>query len=731
MRNQPLIPDFHEREVSDQSLIDPPSDRRFRSLAIAFVLAAMIVLGRIGWVKAKLQDRYVAALSTTSVEHEIILARDGRILSEAADVFATDVEQYSVQVHYRWLQNPVDEDWLARQIRSRLSRTERRDDIVVEHTRKALQRQRLEMWRDLAQLIGAEDAVFEKLRSAVQEKVTRIANSVNRRHIGDSTPASSTFDDDSWLLRLAARIRSSLTTAPPRGRQQRVVVREEESYHEVAADVSMEIAGVIREQAHRFPGVRAVATTRRTYPLSTVAPHIVGARTIVTEGDREATSVSPQGWTPRIGRFGVERSYDHQLRSVPGLRRVVRNRRMEIVESEVEREPVSGRDVVLTLNMPLQQQAEQLLDEALLDRPLSLLSVANDDKASAEPSRMPQPVPVGGSIVVMEVATGRVIAAASAPRFSLSLFTGASTEEWEAVYQDHRHPFLSRVISMAIPPGSVMKPLTAVAAMESGGLNPDEPFFCQGYLQRPDQHRCLIFRLYGRGHNDIALTRAIAESCNVYFFAAAQRLGFGAMRAWCDQFGLGQKTGVDLPFEKDGNVPGTRTDSAESERRFRNEALGLAIGQSSLAVTPLQMTRAMAVIANGGWLVTPHVVSPDGMARTTAELDDRPRDLTRRRISELSEDTLQRVREGLRAVVEEPYGTGHSTVRLDEVPIAGKTGTAETGGDRPDHAWFCGYFPADEPKYAFAVVLEHGGSGSRAAGPVARELVRKMAELGL
>jgi penicillin-binding protein 2 len=143
------------------------------------------------------------------------------------------------------------------------------------------------------------------------------------------------------------------------------------------------------------------------------------------------------------------------------------------------------------------------------------------------------------------------------------------------------------------------------------------------------------------------------------------------------------------------------------------------------------MVRVMAAIANGGWLVTPHVVSLDGTARTATDIDDRPKNLSRRRISGLTEGTLTRVREGLRAVVQEPYGTGYKTVRLAEVAIAGKTGTAENGPGKADHAWFVGYVPADEPQYAFVVVLEHGGSGSRGAGPVTQELVQKMLDTDL
>ncbi|MFY9252301.1 MAG: penicillin-binding transpeptidase domain-containing protein [Fuerstiella sp.] len=736
MRNQLHNSIFSDDDTGGDALIDVPADVRFRSLAILFVVGAFVVLGRIAWVQAKLQDRYLEALNTTTTEYEVIPARDGRILSEASDVFATDIDQYSIQVHYRWLQDPIDPAWLQRQVRNRLNRSERRNEAAVLRVEEALNQQRRDMWAAVVVAAGLTPEAFEEKRAAVQQKVQRIADSVNQRRMEAETQTEEASSESVGVLfRFASAIRLAVTTTPRRRIQERVVVREEESFHELVADVPLSVAATIREQSHLYPGVRVIAGNRRTYPLNNVAPHIVGARTAAK--DEDATSlpenVELDSWTPRLGRFGVELSYNHQLQSIPGLRRIVRNRRMEIVESEIERQPVGGRDLVLTLDVDLQQHVEHLLAETLLDEPANLLPLeeADENAESTEAAREPQPVPTGGSVVVIDVTTGRLVAAASAPSFHLSLFTGGTTEEWGRVNADLRHPFLSRITSMAVPPGSIMKPLSALALMESGYLNPDDPFMCQGYLTRPNEHRCLIYRLYNQGHNEITLKRAIAQSCNVYFFSAALKSGFSPLKLWCDRFGLGRETGIDVPFEQQGNVPGSSSVTAETERRFQREALGLAIGQSSLTVTPVQMARAMAAIANGGWLVTPHVVSPDGTARTIGEIDDRPRKLSRRRITGLSEATLERVQESLRAVVEEQYGTGYKTVRLDDVAIAGKTGTAETAPGKPDHAWFAGYVPADDPQYAFAVVFEHGGSGSRVAGPVARETVRKMLQLGL
>jgi penicillin-binding protein 2 len=336
----------------------------------------------------------------------------------------------------------------------------------------------------------------------------------------------------------------------------------------------------------------------------------------------------------------------------------------------------------------------------------------------------------------MEADSGRIVTAASAPDFDLSMFTEGTEAQWQAVNSDTRRPFVSRFTGMALPPGSTFKIVTAIAGLQTGVLSPKTPFECQGFLSTPDEHRCLIFRLHGTGHGSVNLRTAMAQSCNVYFFDAARRMGIAPLARWTELLEFGSETGIDLPYEKSGTVPSagsgtTAAGSMAAQRRFERETLGLAIGQSRLTVTPIQMARLLAFVANGGWLVTPHVVSEEGTARQTSEVEDSPFRATRHRIPGITEETLAAVREGLLAAVEEPIGTGFKTVRVPGVTIAGKTGTAEAAPDKPDHAWFTGYVPADHPRYVFVVVLEHGGSGSKAAGPIARELVRSMLERGI
>lgn len=384
----------------------------------------------------------------------------------------------------------------------------------------------------------------------------------------------------------------------------------------------------------------------------------------------------------------------------------------------------------LTIDPRLQLLAEQLLAESLGDAERRLLPDLADPLESAIPDAPPEPelVPVGGSVVVMEADSGRLLALASAPEFDLTLFTHGTQDAWQAVNSDTRRPFVSRFLSMAIPPGSVWKIATAIAALESGTCTPQMEVVCRGFLQNPDEHRCLIFRAYGVGHGPINLRGALAQSCNVWFFKAAQQMGIEPQASWADRLEFGRKTGVDLPFERVGTLPARPPVNATEtvRRRFAREALGFSIGQSRLTTTPLQIARLLAVVANGGWLVVPHVISDEGSARHLHEAAMTPWSSRRVQVQGLNADTLLAVRQGLSDGVLNPAGTAYRTVHMPGLSAAGKTGTAEAGAGRADHAWFAGYCPAENPRYVVVVTLEHGGSGARAAGPVARELFKML-----
>jgi penicillin-binding protein 2 len=248
----------------------------------------------------------------------------------------------------------------------------------------------------------------------------------------------------------------------------------------------------------------------------------------------------------------------------------------------------------------------------------------------------------------------------------------------------------------------------------------------------------MIYRRYGIGHGPMTLVDALAQSCNVYFFHHADSLGEAPIVDWGRRTGFGDRTGIDLPGEAAGHLPAaeqTAAQPANRQPRHREAAESLAIGQGSLTATPIQVVRMMAAIANGGQLVTPHVAKglglaadPDGQDTDTdsPEIEIAPP----RAIAGLDSRKLEIVRDGLRRVVADPKGTGHSTAALEGIMIAGKTGTAETGAGSADHAWFAGYAPADAPRIAFVVVLEHAGDAAATAAPAAKRLVERLRDLG-
>ncbi len=538
------------------------------------------------------------------------------------------------------------------------------------------------MHERLAQLCGINaDELVERMRS-VQRRVERVARHVNTAHHapGDSP-----------------------------GANERIVVAEELDFHTVYVGIGLDAIAEIEGHPKRWPGVRVVQQSRRTYADRGLAAHVLGHLGAVGPGD---VAADPEHYaaSDRAGRMGVERQYESILRGSPGLTIDETDRSGRLLSSRHEREAQAGRDVILSIDTRLQRTAETLAAEAV--RRLRRHEGEADSLSS------------GAAIVVLDVEHGSIYCAVSAPTFDPNLLSHGDAPAIEAMLDDTARPLFDRVTKMAIPPGSTFKAVTAAALVEEKTVNVREPFYCQGYLNEPDRLRCMLFRHRGVGHGPTTLSDALAWSCNVYFFRHAEALSSQRLIEWAGRFGLGRTTGVDLPDESPGRVP-----NLEKQPWKLADTQALAIGQSTLQTTPLQMTRVMAAIANGGRLVTPRVVSRIGSIDTAGDEESSTPGSSSIDIA-LSPRTLDELRDGLERVVADDEGTGHRTVYLETLRIAGKTGTAETGAGRADHAWFVGYAPADRPRVAIGVVVEHAGSGADVAGPIARRLIMKLDELG-
>ena len=767
MRNQPtpIFDSGSARGGGSAFDVDAEPGVRLVWLFVAMTLPLLVVAGRLIHLQGFVAEGFAVETRHEIESVEAMPARNGRILASDGTVLAFDDERHQLLVHFRWLEEPPNENWLRHEALSRLSRFERRDKTKVEQAKAEVFVRRDELWRSLAELTEHNSEKLADLRSRVQQRVERIYRLVDERVETLRTDeqrlarrASEGFDgqdtDDPSLARRAGFVehawdvvKHELTTTPTRERRESLRIPEQSDYHLLLDDVSLEVVAEIETHPEQYPGVRSGVTSRRVYPHGRVAPHLVGYRGEIDADELKARRERFPNGDPldyqsgdSIGRSGIEQSYEHSLRGVRGQRKIVRDRHGTIVRTEIVRPSKPGRDVVLNFSVPLQERATALLEETV--------------EADAQQDGQVGNLPHGGCIVAIDVRTGAILAAAVAPTFDVNDFLAGSEDVRLALNSDKRRPMFPRATQMELPPGSVFKAVSAVAALQSGRIDPDRQFECIGYLKDPNKLRCY----HSQAHYGTDLKMAIARSCNVYFFKAAQTIGPQPLVHWANEFGFGERTGVDLPGERPGYVPrpperrmtdsspielvsasetllpASPWDDRESSRTaqpasrtkrapwYDGDTLGLAIGQSRLTVTPLQIARLMAAIANDGWLVTPHVARElNASNQSEASVTIEPE---RHRIRNLSDGTLARVREGLEQVVAHPQGTGFKHVRLKEVAIAGKTGTAENGDDRADHAWFAGYVPADRPRIAFVVVLEQAGSGGKVAGPVAKKFVQ-------
>ncbi|HWA98280.1 MAG TPA: penicillin-binding transpeptidase domain-containing protein [Pirellulales bacterium] len=623
----------------------------------------------------------------------------GRILAADGSVLVRDEPIQALVLHYRWLEQPANDRWLRTQARARLKRDQRRNPERVELEKQRVLAERDDLHARIAALCGLSADEFAVRTAEVQQRVERIAKRVNEQRVDRELRDESSrgpSSDAPWVERLQWAAWSLLLPRETAVASAPIVVAEELEHHVVHDALALEAIAEVEAHPERWPGVRVEQRTRRVYEHGALAAHVVG---------HTSANAEP------VGRMGLERHYDRQLRGVPGTIEERSDRTGRLIDRREVNPAQPGTDLLVTLDVALQRSAERLLDDTL--RHGALAGGPSDPTGNA-----------GAAVIALDVRTGAVYCAAAAPRFEPSRFSSPDAHGGAALLADPRRPLFDRATKMALPPGSVFKAITAIALMEGGGFDPEEPYFCRGYLDRPDRQRCMLFRREGIGHGDTTLTLALMRRCNTYFFYHATALGGEPIADWSRRLGLGQPTGIDLPDEATGSVP-----NATGDRWTLADTHALAIGQSTLAVTPLQMARVMAAIANGGQLVRPHVVRSIGLV-ASADEGEGSIAAARQPAPMLRERTLAELREGLERVVNDEQGTGYRTIRIPELPIAGKTGTAETGRGRADHAWFVGYAPADEPRVALAVVVEHGGSGADIAGPIAKRLFMRLAELG-
>jgi penicillin-binding protein 2 len=472
-------------------------------------------------------------------------------------------------------------------------------------------------------------------------------------------------------------------------------------------------------QRPRFPGVDFQPRLVRHYPYGEMVAHAVGYVGALSTDDLDRLDGSNYAGTAHTGKTGVESSYESSLHGDVGYRHIVSNALGRQISADylelagslpADESPGPGSNVYLSLDLDLQLAATRALQGHR------------------------------GAAVAIDPWSGEILALVSAPTFDPDLFAvGMSTRQFADLQNDPDKPLFNRAIRGAYPPGSTIKPMLALAALETGATNLSRKVFCRGYYMLPNStHRYRDWKPQGHGEMDIH--DALAQSCDVYFYEISSDLGIDRIHYYLSQFGLGQPTGIDIAGEHPGLVPSREWKrntfrNPADQRWFNGETVIVAIGQGYLLTTPVQLANAAAALATRGTRYEPHLVAAVEDALTGERRLVSPRRLEDVRIDNaVNWDTVQG---GMHDVMQSVRGTAFAVGRNAPYQMAGKSGTAQVfsvGQDEEydaeevaerlrDHALFIAFAPLDNPQIAVAVVVENGVSGSRVAAPIARAIM--------
>ncbi|ROO27435.1 penicillin-binding protein 2 [Salinisphaera japonica] len=498
-------------------------------------------------------------------------------------------------------------------------------------------------------------------------------------------------------------------TAADRSRFQ-ARMRQTPSFRGTPIKLSLTQREVARFEVNReqFPGVDIRAGLTRHYPMGKYAAHVVGYVGGITERDLSDIDRKRYRGASHIGKSGVELSYESALHGNPGSRVIETNASGRALRQLDESPAEAGQSLVLTLDARLQRAAY----DALGDK--------------------------DGAIVALDPEDGGVLALVSKPGYDSDLFVdGISHKNYARLINNPHKPLYNRALQGQYPPGSTIKPVMALGALESGLIDPDKRVWCPGYITLPgSEHH---YRDWKRsGHGWINLTQAIERSSDVYFYKLGMKLGIDDIHRYGALFGLGHKTGIDLPRENPGIMPSREWKHGHrSQPWYPGETLITVIGQGYMTATPLQLAVVASQIAERGHAYKPHVLKARRDTQTGATTPVAPEALSPIQLTD--QRHWETVINAMKGVINDPRGTAHHYVGMNlKYPIAGKSGSAQVAGlpqneVAPDlasipyklreHALFIAFAPIEDPKIAVAVLVEHGGGGSSVAGPIARDVI--------
>ena len=454
---------------------------------------------------------------------------------------------------------------------------------------------------------------------------------------------------------------------------------------------------------HRHPGVDIVAGLSRHYPHGPLLAHAVGYVGRIDERDLQRIDTSDYSGTTHIGKVGIEKTYEDILHGTVGYSQVETNAEGRVLRTLVRTPPVPGNNLYLTLDAELQNVADQALGKR------------------------------AGAVVAIDPDTGGVLAFVSKPAYDPNLFVnGIDSKTYTALRENDKQPLFNRALRGQYPPGSTLKPFVALGGLEEGITSKHAHTYCPGFYQLPGKAR--KYRDWKRGgHGTVDLTAAIAQSCDVYFYDLAMSMGIDRLHDYLTKFGFGERTGIDISGELPGLMPSRQWKrAARNLPWFPGETLIAGIGQGFVLTTPLQLASATTTLARYGNRKKPHVVAS---TQIYGDIELTPLPVAPEPDIPIEDrQHWNDVIHGMHEVVQGKRGTARKVGKDAKYQFAGKTGTAQVFGLKEeekydaeklaeklrDHSLFIAFAPLDKPRIALAVVVEHGGSGSAVAAPIAR-----------
>jgi penicillin-binding protein 2 len=515
------------------------------------------------------------------------------------------------------------------------------------------------------------------------------------RVLVDSYPSFSILllrDDPKLVEKNIAQVEEGLNLDDADLKQQIEISKFEPKFQPIVIKPEATQADIAFVESHRadIPVLELMMVQRRRYPHNGFFANASG---YVGEVSPQQLDSSNGRYRPGdiVGKAGLEREYNDTLEGTDGMRRVIVNSIGKMMRTLDDIEAVPGKPIQLSIDYDLQ-------------------AIAEADLAGKE-----------GAAIAMDPRTGEVLLSVSQPAFDANDFAvRIPPKEWATLNTDPKTPLLNRAIQAQLAPGSVFKIVTATAMLESKAIPENVTFNCPGYgTFYGRMFKCWV---YGKSkHGVVDIHKAITQSCDVFFYNVGMRLGIDKLSYYGSALGIGHRTGIDLPGEETGLMPSEEWAQRVYHRKwYPGETISVAIGQGAVITTPIQLARMIAGVASGGMFIQPHLM----------------KDFPNPRVERfaLSEDTVEKVTEGMYGVVNEAGGTaGHA--RIENVEFCGKSGTAQIIGydlrsrlgkerEFKDNAWFVGYAPRRNPEIVVAVLVQAGGHGAEAAAPIAHDIVK-------